>query len=353
MPRQLRIEFENAVYHVLARGNQRQLIFLDRKDRETFIRTLGDACERTGFQVLAWVLMGNHYHVVIRTPNANLIEGMRWLQNTYTRRFNVRHDQWGRLFGDRYKAILVESDQKDSSGDYLSSLIDYVHLNPARSRIIQSSKGESILDYEWSGLARGIAQPPGKRYPWHDVTGVLALNGLRDTVRDRRKYVERLDERIRSEEVERCGLPRTTGPSLQSTIRRGWYWGSQAFRDSLLQRIEKSTDRPLGPDYASSSQGKDHSRRKAEEILSIARKHFKLSGQDAFQQMKRGDRRRVAVAWAIWRRTSMPQSWIAEATGITSAANVSQQVHRFERLPADELTPLEQAWVSRLSIISD
>ena len=353
MPRQLRIEFENAVYHVLARGNQRQLIFLDRKDRETFMRTLDETCSRTGFRVLAWVLMGNHYHVVFRTPNANLVEGMRWLQNTYTRRFNVRHDQWGRLFGDRYKAILVESGQEKSSGDYLSSLVDYVHLNPARSRVIQSGKGESILDYEWSGLARGVAQIAGKRYPWHDVAGVLALNGLMDTVRDRRKYIERLDKRIRTEDAERCGLPQSSGISLQSTIRRGWYWGSQSFRDALLQKIEKSTTQPLGPDYASSSQGKDHSRRKAEDILFTARKHFNLNGHDVFQQMKRGDRRRVAVAWAIWKRTSMPQSWIADATGISSAPNVSQQVHRFERLPVDELSPLEKTWKARLSNISD
>jgi REP element-mobilizing transposase RayT len=64
-----------------------------------FLRTLGEACERTGSRVYAWVLMSNHYHAVVRAPNANLVEAMGWLQNTYSRRFNTRHGTWGKLFG--------------------------------------------------------------------------------------------------------------------------------------------------------------------------------------------------------------------------------------------------------------
>ena len=69
-----------------------------------FLKCLAEACEKTGWVVHAWVLMGNHYHLFIQTPEANLVEGMKWLQNTVTRRFNVRHRECGRLFGDRYKA---------------------------------------------------------------------------------------------------------------------------------------------------------------------------------------------------------------------------------------------------------
>ena len=99
-----------------------------------FIETLGEACEKTGWLVDAWVLMSTHYHLVLRTPQANLVAGMRWLQNTYTRRFNVRNQLWGHVFGGRYKAVLVES-REFGSGDYLSNLIDYVHLNPIRAGI--------------------------------------------------------------------------------------------------------------------------------------------------------------------------------------------------------------------------
>ena len=85
----------------MARGDRREPIVLDDNDRECFVVTLGEICAKTGWQVIAWVLMGNHYHWAIRTPEANLVEGMKWFQNTYTRRFNSRHRVWGHLFGGR------------------------------------------------------------------------------------------------------------------------------------------------------------------------------------------------------------------------------------------------------------
>ena len=94
----------------MARGYRRQAIFVDDRDRELFMATLGQACERAGWHVQAWVLMGNHYHLLLQTPRPTLVAGMQWLQNTYTRRFNTRHRLWGRVFGDRYKAVLVEDD---------------------------------------------------------------------------------------------------------------------------------------------------------------------------------------------------------------------------------------------------
>ena len=110
MPRSLRIQYPGAHYHVMARGNRREAIFADDDDRRFFLHTLGQACQMTGWRVLAWVLMDNHYHLFLQTPEPNLVAGMQWLQNTVTRRHNVRHKKWGRLFGDRYKAVLVEGD---------------------------------------------------------------------------------------------------------------------------------------------------------------------------------------------------------------------------------------------------
>ncbi len=108
MPRSIRIEFAGAFYHVMARGNRREAIFLDDEDRRLFVQTLGEACAMTGWRVHGWVLLSNHYHLMIETPEPNLVAGMQWLQNTVTRRFNVRHRAWGRVFGDRYKAVSVE-----------------------------------------------------------------------------------------------------------------------------------------------------------------------------------------------------------------------------------------------------
>ena len=92
----------------MARGNRREEIFRGDHDRQLFLKTLGEACARTGWRIHAWVLMSNHYHLLVETPEANLVVGMQWLQNTYTRRFNTRHRVEGPLFGDRYKAVLVE-----------------------------------------------------------------------------------------------------------------------------------------------------------------------------------------------------------------------------------------------------
>ena len=90
MGRSPRIEFPGAIYHVMALGNRRLNIVTDDDDRWMFIRTLGQAATRSNFRVHAWVLMDNHYHLVIETPKANLVAGMQWLQTTYTKRFNVK-----------------------------------------------------------------------------------------------------------------------------------------------------------------------------------------------------------------------------------------------------------------------
>ena len=155
MARSIRIEYEGAYYHVMARGNHRSAIFLDDDDHLYFLATLEEACEKTGWRVHAWVLMKSHYHLLIETPEANLVEGMKWLQNTYTRRFNVRHKEWGRLFGDRYKAILVDG----KSPYYYETMIDYIHLNPVRAGLLSFENKKSVLDYRWSSLAGGYALP--------------------------------------------------------------------------------------------------------------------------------------------------------------------------------------------------
>ena len=123
MARSIRIEYAGAFYHVIARGNRREAIFLDDDDRRTFLGSVGEACGRTGWRVHAWVLMDNHYRLVVETPEANLVAGMQWLQNAFTRRFNVRHRQWGRVFGDRYKAVLVE---EEGGGYYYETQMDYI-----------------------------------------------------------------------------------------------------------------------------------------------------------------------------------------------------------------------------------
>jgi putative transposase len=107
MPRPLRTQYSAARYHVMSRGDGREAIFYNDADRMEFLETLGQACRKTGWQVHAYCLMNNHFHLVLETPQPNLALGMKWLLGTYTQRFNRRHRDWRRLFGGRYKAQLI------------------------------------------------------------------------------------------------------------------------------------------------------------------------------------------------------------------------------------------------------
>jgi REP element-mobilizing transposase RayT len=132
MPRKLRVEFPGAIYHVMSRGDRREDIFRDDVDRQDFLKTLAEACTKTDWQVHAYCLMGNHSHLVVEMPEANLVAGMRWLLSTYTIRVNHRHKLFGHVFSGRYKALLVEG----GGGGYLKTVCDYVHLNPARAKLL-------------------------------------------------------------------------------------------------------------------------------------------------------------------------------------------------------------------------
>ena len=107
MARQLRVEYAGAIYYVMNRGDRRELIFMDDADRQRFVDTLGEACAKTGWQVHAYVLMPNHFHVVIETPLPNLVAGMKWLLGTYTSRFNRRREK--DLAPRRLRHVLVPS----------------------------------------------------------------------------------------------------------------------------------------------------------------------------------------------------------------------------------------------------
>jgi len=106
-PRAPRTEYEDAVYHVMARGNRRLPIVFSDADRDLFAETLAEACALAKFKTYAWILMDNHYHWLLETPKANLVEDMTCFQNPFPRRINARNRLWGHLFGGRYKAILI------------------------------------------------------------------------------------------------------------------------------------------------------------------------------------------------------------------------------------------------------
>jgi len=150
MARPLRIEFSGALYHVTSRGNAKKAIFKDEEDRRLFLHTLAAVTKRFNWLCHAYVLMINHYHVIIETPDGNLAHGMRQLNGVYTQTFNRRHRRIGHLLQGRYKAILI---QKDS---HLLEVCRYVVLNPVKAKLVQSPK-----EWPWSSYraTAGIEKP--------------------------------------------------------------------------------------------------------------------------------------------------------------------------------------------------
>lgn len=161
MARPLRLEFAGALYHVTARGDRREAIYLDDADRALFLSLLGKVCSRFNWAIHAYCLMGNHYHLLIETPDGNLSRGMRHLNGVYTQAANRRHRRVGHLLQGRYKAIVV---QKEA---YLLELSRYVVLNPVRARMVAHA-GE----WPWSNYRAsiGTASAPA----WLDVEWLLS-----------------------------------------------------------------------------------------------------------------------------------------------------------------------------------
>ena len=170
MPRKIRVEYPDAVYHVMSRGNRRESIFLDDVDRQDFLKTLAEACLKTGWQVHAYCLMNNHFHLVVETPNANLVAGMRWLLSTYSIRLNHRHKLSGHVFSGRYKALVVDG----SGNGYLKTACDYVHLNPVRAHLLKPE--ELLTGYPWSSLG-WFAAAREHRPSWMRVDRLLGEHG--------------------------------------------------------------------------------------------------------------------------------------------------------------------------------
>jgi len=163
MARPLRLEAEGAVYHVIARGNERKAVFRDDRDRQEYLDRLIRCRDRFGLRVLAFCLMGNHLHLAVERGPTKLSRVMLALQSAYTQWFNPRHGRVGHLFQGRYRAFLIEKDR------YLLALIRYIHRNPLEAGLVPRPE-----DYAWSSDRYYRARKPPD---WLDIDRVLPLLG--------------------------------------------------------------------------------------------------------------------------------------------------------------------------------
>lgn len=218
----MRVQIPGGQYHVMSRGDQRDDIFLDDVDRHDFIKTLAETCQKTDWQVHAFCLMRNHYHLVVETPQANLVAGMQWLQSTYTIRLNNRHALVGHVLSGRYKAQLIEG----GGNGYLRTACDYVHLNPIRAKLLEPE--DRLLAYPWSSFPLYLAAQK-HRPAWLRVDRLLGEHGIQQDTPLSRLEFERRMERRRLEEVD---------PEELESFRNAWCLGSEAFRKECLEKME-------------------------------------------------------------------------------------------------------------------
>ena len=312
MARKLRVEYAGAIYHVMNRGDRRELIFIDDADRQRFVDTLGEVCAKTGWQVHAYVLMPNHFHLLVETPQPNLVAGMKWLLGTYTSRFNRRHKLFGHLFSGRYKSLIVDG----SGSGYLKNVGDYVHLNPARAKLVAADA--PLKSFAWSSWPAYLLAP-SKRPAWLRADRLLGAWGIpEDSPEGRQRLEQALEERRGAEEGEEF-----------TPIRRGWCLGEETFREELLtQMSERMGAEHYGEERAETADAL------AELIIAEELKRGRWQEADLKTRPK-GDSVKVALAARLRAETTMTVGWIAERLAMGTRSYLNHLLYRRRKLSGE------------------
>jgi len=298
MARPLRIEYENAFYHVIARGERRDLIFTCPADKEKFLIKLGETAEKYRLLVHAYVLMDNHYHILLETPQGNLSQAMHYLNASYGNWFRRRYDIVGSVFQGRYKAILVEKDE------YLQVLSAYIHLNPVRAGIVEEPSRYEYGSYRFYALKS--KQPAFLRT--EDLLGMF--NGNR---REYRRFVNGYSEH---------------GTEIDPEVIYGKnaLLGSEGFLRMAFKKI-KNTGETI--DDREQPDVRDMSLVNADDIMEIMLVEMRIA-EDAIWQRRRGNVYRKLLIYGLWQHTANSLKQIGEIMKMDYAA-VSAMVRIFKK----------------------
>jgi REP element-mobilizing transposase RayT len=306
--RKLRLEYPGAIYHVMSRGDRREPIVRDDADRKQFVDTLGQVSERSGWQVHAYCLMPNHFHLVVETPEPTLVAGMKWFLGTYTGRFNRRHKVVGHLFSGRYKSLIVDG----SGSGYLRTVCEYVHLNPVRAKILRVE--EPLRTYRWSSWPEYL-KGPRRRPAWLRVDRVMGEAGIpRDSSAGRRE-LERVLEARRAAEIGEAYKP----------IRRGWFFGEKKLKKELLGQMSER----MGPEHYGEERQESQVERAERVVMEELRRRRWTEG--VLEERKKGDKEKVKIAMRLRAETLMTVAWIAARLQMGSVANVNTLLYHRRR----------------------
>jgi putative transposase len=302
MARPLRIEFPDAIHHVTSRGNERRNIFRDDVDRRMFLQLLGQAVKRFGWSVTAWVLMTNHFHLVLQTPQPNLSRGMHWLNGTYSNWFNRRHARCGHLFQGRFKSILVEGEH------YLREVIRYTVLNPVRAGMVALPE-----QYRWSSYRSSAALDPAS--DWLDTTSLLEMFDPDPSVA-RQLYQEFVMARVDSQE------------RLWDQVLNGMYFGSAVWAKRMRKMVES---RPRSSDHP-----KAHRAVGRPQMHQIVATVARMAGFTVAGIRTRGIPLRRLVAWIGWHEGLVTLRSIAASLRLRSEGHISAMIRQCERDFSDD-----------------
>ena len=295
MARPLRLSFENAVYHITARGNRREHIFHNDEDRKVFLEKINEACLKYSFVCFAYCLMDNHYHLFLKTLLSNISKGMHHLNTSYANWFKARHKIVGVLFQGRYKALIVDEN------NYGVNLSAYIHLNPYRAGII-----EDLREYVWSSYPDYV---DGKKSSVRVDTSLILGLFDNDMEMARRKYEAYVIEN------------RMMGNPLKESYK-GIVLGGEAFVQSIKERVEKIGNKREVPETKALTASS------AEEIIQKVMAEFSIGRQEIFNK-RRGNFFRQMTLSLLKQFTSMSLKEIGELFQMDYAA-VSQACKRYE-----------------------
>ncbi len=329
MARPLRIQYSGAVYHIMARGSRGQRIFADVQDRKRFLETLEEACQRTGWRIHAYVLMGNHYHLLVETPEGNLVAGMKWLQSAYTQRYNSRHKVFGHLFQGRYKAVIVDGQEPM----YFQVVSTYIHLNPARAGLIRIGE-ERLKSYQWSSYPWYLNRA-GNKPEWLDCARVMGSLSLVE--KDCRGYEAYMEGRV-LELASKAGRKELN--EQWKELRRGWYVGEESFAEKLREGLKKAMQGRRRESHSGLAKVA-HDRAAAEQRLKQA---LEILGLDErfLEQMAKGCAEKVVLAWWLRENTTVTLRWVAERLGMGHYTRVTKAISRMVRRPGKKLEKIRR-----------
>lgn len=281
------------------------------QDRKSFLHRLGQVCASHGWRVHAWVLMGNHFHLLLETPQANLVSGMKRLMGAYSQGWNRARQRRGHVFQGRYKSVPVNGTDADAC--YFRIVADYIHLNPARAGLAGGEHGP-LVRYRWSSLPCYVR---GNAPDWLAMERVLQAFELARDGRGRRAYVAWLEVRAANDEGR-------IGEEAMAALRRGWYLGGETFKDRLLKLLEKRPDPPSGRSRTGDPL-KDHGEREAERIVGMGIRVLDLhDGEKGLAAWRKSDPRKIAIASLLRERTMIGNAWISERLVMGHPGSVSR-----------------------------